>query len=128
MKYKARPRHYLLILALLVLSASGVAPVLAEADGPDFFQVRDVAPDDVLNIRASNDWRSDKIGEIPYDGRCVRNLGCSGGLTLQEFTDLSTAEQERIKKERPRWCQIEYQEQTGWVAGRYLRENEGLCN
>lgn len=101
---------------------------LADADGPDFWQVRDVASDDVLNIRAQSDWRSDKVGEIPHDGRCIRNLGCVGGLTLQEFTDLSKAEQEKIKKKRPRWCQIEYQGQSGWVAGRYLQEDEGMCD
>ena len=36
------------------------------------------------------------------------------------------AEKERITKERPRWCHIEYKGVRGWVAGRYLRE--GYCD
>ena len=81
----------------------------------------------MIFFHLKNDWHSEKIGEIPPDGQCIRNLGCVGGLTLQEFTELPKAEQERIKKQRPRWCQIEYQGITGWVAGRYLQENSGQC-
>ena len=111
--------NYRVVAALLLLAAAYAG---AEADGPDFYQVSGVSADDVLNIRLKNDWRSEKIGAIPYDGRCIRNLGCVGGLTLQEFTEMSQAEQEKIKKQRPRWCQIEYQGITGWVAGRYLQD------
>jgi hypothetical protein len=52
----------------------------------------------------------------------VRNLGCQGGLTFQEFSTLNQAEQAERLKQNPRWCQIEYQGITGWVAGRYLVE------
>jgi hypothetical protein len=97
----------------------------AEADGPDFWQVHGVDPNDVLNIRREADPRAEKIGEIPPDGRCIKNLGCKGGLTVEEFTTLPAAEKETIKKARPRWCRIDYQGTTGWVAGRYLRE--GAC-
>ena len=97
----------------------------AEADGPDHWQVHGVDANDVLNIRREADPRSEKIGEIPPDGHCIKNLGCKGGLTYEEFTTLSDAEKETIKKERPRWCRIDYQGTTGWVAGRYLRE--GSC-
>ncbi|MEZ5581920.1 MAG: SH3 domain-containing protein [Candidatus Competibacteraceae bacterium] len=102
--------------------------VVADADGPDYWEVRDVAEGDVLNIRTAADWRSPKIGEIPHDGRCVRNHGCVGGLTFEEFSTLSTAEQQRILKKRPRWCEIDYQGVRGWVAGRYLREGQDTCD
>ena len=39
----------ILIVSLLVLLSSRA---LAEADGPDYYQVRDVSSDDTLNIRA----------------------------------------------------------------------------
>ena len=117
---------WLRIIALLALSAIS-APVLAEADGPDFYDVRDVAVGDVLNIRNSNDWRAKKIGEIPHDGRCIKNLGCVGGLTLQEFTELPQSKRQNIAKQRPRWCRIDYQAQTGWVAARYLQESGQTC-
>lgn len=103
----------------------GVA--FAEADGPDFWDINDVADMDVLNIREEPNWRSRKIGEIPHNGRCVKNLGCIGGLTLEEYATLSDAERERIQKERPRWCKILYQGQPGWASGHYLQEARGPC-
>jgi len=103
----------------------GAVPAFGEADGPDYWAVTGVAADDVLNIRAEADPRSPKIGEIPPDGTCVRNLGCVGGLTFEEHTTLTEEEKQRILRERPRWCRIEYQGTEGWVAGRYL--TEGSC-
>jgi uncharacterized protein YgiM (DUF1202 family) len=111
----------LIILTLTLISSNA----LATADGPDYWQVHEVADDDVLNIRSEPDWRSSKLGEIPPDGQCIKNLKCVGGLTLHEFTTLSDDEKEKITKERPRWCYIEYKGIKGWVAGRYLIE--GPC-
>ncbi|MEE4377662.1 MAG: SH3 domain-containing protein [Candidatus Competibacteraceae bacterium] len=114
----------LVLLCLIVIP--GI--VFADADGPDYWEVRDVAADDVLNIRTEADWRSEKVGEIPADGRCIKNLGCVGGLTFDEFRTLSDAEQQKMLKKRPRWCEIEYHGVRGWVAGRYLREGEVPCD
>jgi hypothetical protein len=111
------------LLLGLVLPAS---PVLAEADGPDYFRVRDVAADDVLYIRDHPSPHAAKVGEIPPQGTCIRNLGCRGGLTFQEFTTLGKAEQEKREQANPRWCRIEYRGTTGWAAGRYLAE--GACD
>jgi len=115
---------------MLLLFCLAFVPVLvfADADGPDYWEVRDVPAGDVLNIRAEADWRSQKIGEIPADGRCVKDLGCVGGLTLEEFSTLSEGEKRRIEKQRPRWCEIEYQGVRGWAAGRYLREGPDPCD
>jgi hypothetical protein len=102
----------------------GSGAVFADADGPEFYVVRGVAKDDVLNIRAEPNPHAAKVGEIPPDGTCIRNLGCQGGLTFQEFTELSPAEKEKRERENPRWCKVEYQGVTGWVAGRYLGEDD----
>jgi len=102
-----------------------VANAFAEADGPDHWQVHGVASGDVLNIRQAPNWQSKKLGEIPPNGQCLQNLKCVGGLTIEEFTRLSEAEKNKIRKERPRWCYIEYNGIKGWVAGRYLQE--GFC-
>jgi hypothetical protein len=117
-----RPLASIAFVALLL--ASGGA--FADADGPDFFAVTGVAADDVLNIRTKPSPTATKIGEIPPDGTCVRNLGCRGGLTFQEFTEFSPAQQAERQRENPRWCKVEYDGVTGWVAGRYLRE--GHCD
>ena len=109
--------------AALILCASSAHP---DADGPDFYSVTGVADDDVLNIRIEPDPHAKKIGEIPPDGTCLRNLGCQGGLTFREFTELSEEQKAKRLAEHPRWCRIEYRGVTGWVAGRYLRE--GACD
>ena len=111
----------------LVLCAAvllGPAQVLAEADGPDYWSVHGVARNDVLNLRAGANPHAEKVGEIPPAATCVRNLGCTGGLTLEEYTTLSEGERKALEKKRPRWCQVEYQGNKGWVAGRYLREGD----
>jgi len=61
------------------------AQASAEADGPDWWTVHGVAADDVLNQRASAGPKAEKVGEIPPGARCVRNMGCEGGLTLDEY-------------------------------------------
>jgi len=111
-----------LLVGLAMGLGSGAAA--ADAEGPDFYVVRGVARDDVLNMRAAPKPGARKVGEIPPDGACIRNLGCKGGLTFQEFTDLSPAEQKKRQRENPRWCKVEYQGVTGWVAGRYLGEGD----
>lgn len=111
-------------LALIIL-ALGAGPAAAEADGPDFYRVTGVSPNDVLNIRAVPKPNGAKLGTIPPGGTCIRNLGCQGGLSFQEFSTLSKAEQAARLKRNPRWCRVEYQGVTGWVAGRYLAE--GSC-
>lgn len=116
----ARP---LALLAGLAMGL-GAAAASADADGPDFYVVHGVGKHDVLNIRAEPDPHAPKVGEIPPDGKCVRNLGCKGGLTFQEFTELSPEQQKRRERENPRWCKVEYQGVTGWVAGRYLGEGD----
>ncbi len=115
------------VVRCLAAAALGLtcATARAEADGPDFYAVTGVAAGDVLNIRVQPDPHAAKVGEIPPEGTCVRNLGCQGGLTFQEFTELSEEQKAERLKENPRWCKVEYQGTTGWVAGRYL--TEGAC-
>ena len=112
------------LVAALVLLTAGNAN--AEADGPDYWSVYGVAANDVLNLRAEANPHARKIAEIPPGAGCLKNLGCVGGLSLEEFTTLSKKEQAARKREHPRWCQVEYQGRTGWVAGRYL--SEGNCD
>lgn len=119
---KPRQQSALALALLLQLPSS---TLLAEADGPDFFSVTGVAANDVLNLRAGPSAREEKVGEIPPNGTCVRNLGCRGGLTYQEYSTLSPTQRAERLKERPRWCRVEYQGMRGWVAARYLME--GSC-
>ena len=85
-----------------------------------------VAQKDVLNIRAQPDASANKIGKIPPNGICVRNLGCQGGMTFQEFTTLSEEQKAARLKKNPHWCKVAYRGVAGWVAGRNLQE--GACD
>ena len=115
------------LLTSIAIAAVALSPgaARATADGPDFYQLTGVVAGDALNVRAEPDPNAPKIGEIPPDGKCIRNLGCKGGLTFQEFTELTADQQAKRLKENPRWCKVEYEGITGWVAGRYLQE--GTC-
>jgi len=117
--------RYLKIL-FCFLTVFAASHVFSDADGPDYWEVTGVQTGHNLNIRQDASVSSEKIGKIPHDGTCIKNQGCIGGLTYSEYTSLSQVEKNKILKERPRWCQVEYQGQTGWVAGRYLKE--GSCN
>jgi len=101
---------------LLSLPATGHP----EADGPDWWAVTRVGTDDVLNIRAEASGSARKIGEIPHDGHGLRNLGCIGAMSFEEWEKATEAERERAKHYK--WCKIEYRGVVGWVAGRYLVE------
>lgn len=112
-----RARATLLATALLI---AGAAPVFAEADGPDYFRVRGVAKDDMLNIRAAPSASAAILGAIPADGDGIRNLGCQGGLSFAQWEKATEAE--RRAAERHRWCRISYRGIEGWAAGRFLGE------
>jgi hypothetical protein len=94
---------------------------LATADGPDFYKVQGAPDGNSLPLRGTPD-ASTPLGFIPVNAECVRNLGCQGGLSLQEFTSLSDKEKAERLATNPRWCKVDYQGQTGWVQGQYLAE------
>jgi hypothetical protein len=88
-------------LAAVATLSTAWGTVLATADGPDDYAVIGVADDDTLNIRAAPDPHAAKVGEIPPGGTCIRNLGCRGGLTLQEFTEPAPRPCSRAPSPRP---------------------------
>ena len=108
------------VVVIPIIAASGAAQ--ATADGPDFYRVRGVSATSALSLRAEPSLQAPRIGRIAPDATCLRNLGCQGGLTFEEFTTLSEAHRKRRAEENPRWCKVEYQGTVGWVAGRYLAE------
>lgn len=95
---------------------------LAAADGPDHYAVRGVAAGSAIDLRSEPRPTAPSIGRLPADAACVRNLGCQGGLTLDEFSKLDKDAQQRRLQENPRWCKVEYQGTTGWVEGQFLAE------
>lgn len=112
----------ILVLAVALMTVEA-RPARATADGPDHYAVTGVAAGDVLNVRAEPSADSAKIGEIPADGRGLRNLGCRGVPTFAEWEAMTPAERERAGKQR--WCKVRYGAVEGWVAGRFLKEDSG---
>ena len=108
------------VVVIAVIAAS--CPAQATADGPDFYRVRGVSATSALSLRAEPSLQAPRIGRIAPDATCLRNLGCQGGLTFEEFTTLSDADKKRRAEENPRWCKVEHRGTVGWVAGRYLAE------
>lgn len=110
-----------ILAGLMLLIAAWAPTALAEADGPDYYAVNNVAAVDVLNLRAGPSARADKIGEIPHDARHLRSLGCQGMPSFAEWEKMTP--EQRVQSSKRYWCKIEYQGVEGWVAGRYLRED-----
>ena len=98
------------------------ANALATADGPDHYAVRGVAADSTIDLRSEPRASASAIGRLPADAQCVRNLGCQGGLSIEEFNRLDKDARQRRLIENPRWCKVEYQGTTGWVDGQFLAE------
>jgi invasion protein IalB len=97
-----------------------VLPALAEADGPDYWKVSGVRADDVLNVHQDATARSPTVATIPHNADSLRNLGCTGLPKFGEWQRMSPNQRDRASKAR--WCKVEYQGKTGWVAGRFLAE------
>jgi hypothetical protein len=110
---------------ILVLAALFSSAVFAEADGPDYWRVTEVKANDILWMHAESVYSSKKIGKIPYDSACLKNLGCTGVISFAEFQKLSPAEQKK-SAHASRWCKVEYKGIVGWVNGKFLAEG-GAC-
>lgn len=107
----------------LVLATAGLAvPAWAEASGPDYLQVVGVKNGNVLNVRSGPGQSHSVVGTIPAGSDGVRNLGCEGGMTLEEFSAASKSEQAAARYRR--WCKVEFQGTTGWAAGWHLGEGQ----
>jgi hypothetical protein len=119
MSLSLRARTVFALAVVLCATASNLAH--ATADGPDFYKVLRAQDESAVLLRAKP-GASESVGTFPADATCVRNKGCQGGLTLQEFTTLSDQEKSERLAANPRWCKVEYQGLTGWVEGRLLEE------
>jgi len=110
------------VLAPILLCCLSSA-ALATADGPDHYRVRGIASGVFLEMRSAPGADAAVLAKIPAGMTCLRNLGCQGGLTLQEFTTLSDEEKRRRTDANPRWCKVDYRGTVGWVPGQSLAED-----
>jgi len=110
-----------LLVSILLYCFNSAA--LATADGPDHYRVRGIASGGFLEMRKAPGPDAAIVAKIPAGMTCLRNLGCQGGLSLQEFTTLSDEEKRRRTEANPRWCKVDYRGTVGWVPGQSLGED-----
>lgn len=94
----------------------------ATADGPDFYRVQDLPEGATLELRAEPRANAAVIDRLSPDAQCLRNLGCQGGLSFEEYNTLSPEDRQRRLVANPRWCRVDHKGVAGWVDGRLLAE------
>ena len=105
---------------LAALAFTSAAPAFADADGPDYYRVRDLHPGVVLTLHATADPKSKVLAWVPYNGKRLKNLGCKGGLNIVQWEKATPAARKTARYQR--WCKVTYKGKTGWVNGGYLGE------
>ena len=90
--YGDRMKTYPYLITVLLAFFTG--QVLAEANGPDFYKVRDVSFNDTLAIRAEPHTDAARLGEIPPDGTTYAT-GVGGDLDGMDDADGAATEPEK---------------------------------
>ncbi|HLL27716.1 MAG TPA: SH3 domain-containing protein [Xanthobacteraceae bacterium] len=111
----------LVAFALVAAFLIALVPRAAADGGPDYWAVTGIAAGGVLGIHAGPSLAAASLGTVPWNGRRLANLGCTHEPTYQEW--LAMSEEERKRAAERRWCRIRYDGITGWVRGKFLRED-----
>ena len=93
-----------LLLSFAAMATNAETALIPSRDLPALFDVRDVASDDVLNVRARPDPRSSIIATLAPNAKGVEIVGMD---------------------ESGKWGMIGLPEATGWVSMRYLALQPG---
>jgi len=91
---------------------------MADADGPNFFDTAEPDRDIAFVLRSAPDENAPTIARIPGNATGLRNLGCEGGLSFEEFQNASAAE--RTAAADQRWCRVSFVGRQGWIRSQYL--------
>lgn len=95
----------------------------ANADEAKYWAVTGVASNDVLNLRDVPHGDSKKLAGIPHNARRLKDLGCIvPEPSLDRWMIMTKSERKNAKLQ---WCRVEYRGMQGWVAGRFLRPDNG---
>ncbi|WP_298499155.1 SH3 domain-containing protein [uncultured Maritimibacter sp.] len=89
----------LILFLLAFLPGAALAQTL-----PALYDVIGVADTDRLNVRAEPSASSEIIGDYPFFQQ---------GIEVTAFNDDTT------------WARVNYEERTGWISARFLRERSG---
>ncbi len=109
---------------MIVMLGAGAAQAQLHGHGPDAWQVIDVAPDDVLNLRMGPGTRYPIIGEFAPDETGLVQVTCVPFMTYEQGMNLSPATRSQLDLP-PRWCLMTSADsrRQGWVSAQFLAED-----
>jgi hypothetical protein len=108
----------------VALAFAVLQPLAGRAeDPPRYWAVTGVPPQDVLHLRDVPSADSKSLAQIPPDARGLKHLGCRRNQPPMDLWIRMNAAQRRDALTQ--WCRVEYRGKQGWVAGRYLRPDNG---
>jgi hypothetical protein len=113
-------------IALAVVAWSGGTSVAAAQQevrpSPGFWAVTGVASNDVLHLRDVPSADSKSLAGIPFNARGLKNLGCRRNeLPFDQWARMSEGQR---RAANTKWCRVEFRGRQGWVAGRFLKEDD----
>jgi len=107
-------------MKILILAFSCISLLSAQM----CYEVVGVEDDDVLNMRAKQTWKSEKVGSIaPYE-KSVVAMKCEGGVDFETLMNMTPIQAHKENAKNPGWCQVQYEGKIGWVSKRYLVESK----
>ncbi|MCP5365353.1 MAG: DUF1311 domain-containing protein [Hyphomicrobiales bacterium] len=109
------------LIVFLIVPFAFAAPASAEADGPDFWQT---VPQQAVPLRAEPDEAGVVIDNLPPGTRGLKNLGCRGGPSFQQWSRMTPKAQAEARRQM--WCRTTFAQKTGWVKALDLREQIGV--
>lgn len=109
---------------MIAILGAGVAQAQLHGHGPDAWQVVDVAPDDMLNLRMGPGTRYPIIGAFAPDENGLVQVTCVPFMTYEQGMNLSPATRAQLDLP-PRWCLMTSADtrRQGWVSARFLAED-----
>jgi hypothetical protein len=110
-------------VTLAALALLGGACAASAEDPPKSWAVTGVKANDVLHLRDVPSADSKSLARIPANARGLKHLGCRRNQPLMEVW-VRMSEKARHEA-MTQWCRIEYRGQQGWVAGRFLKPDNG---
>lgn len=113
-------RHLLALVFLILSATSGLAQM--DGHGPDAWQVRGVAANDNLNVRAGPGTKYMVIGAFAHNATGLKMITCVPFLTQEHYYALTDRQRANLPA---RWCLVEGRDQKtkGWVSAQFLGED-----
>lgn len=109
-------------LACLLAPVAATPQEQPEELTPRFWAVTGVASNDVLHLRDVPSAESKSLAGIPPNTHGLKNLGCRRNqVPFDQWVRMSESQRNLAMT---RWCRVEYRGMQGWVAGRYLKDDD----